>query len=254
MSDTFTLVDVASLDDLRVFLGRAARIEDGSVRLIAGSGVLAVYAAVLYPVGLLDESPTVLGLRTFALAPTPTPAGEPGEHASFDVVVPIGSLANRLDRARDAAGEPPSSSPAAWNLDSEAGAEPVTATPVTISLPMSVASATWAAISPPRGGWRALEPASAALLDQTARSGIEEIASAVPDAVGEQIVRRVRTEVWSRPIPGLEHVPAGAAFAALSFGFLGEDAVRILETGPWTRLTTQRGHTLVRRRAWTLAR
>ena len=37
---TFTLADAPSLDDLQVFLSRAARVEEGSVRLIAGSGVL----------------------------------------------------------------------------------------------------------------------------------------------------------------------------------------------------------------------
>jgi hypothetical protein len=67
-------------------------------------------------------------------------------------------------------------------------------------------------------------------------------------------VRKVRSEVWSRPIEGLEHVPAGAAFAALSLGFLGDDEVRLYETGPWTRLTTKRGHVLVKRRDWTLSR
>ncbi len=237
MSDSFTLVDVASLDDLRVLLGRAARIEDGSVRLIAGSGVLAVYVAVLYPVGLLDETPTVLGLRTFALAPA-----EDGAADAFDVVVPIGSLASRLDRARDGIGQVASTF------------DPAASQRVRISLPMSVASATWAAISPPRGGWHALPASEAALFDAAARAGIDEIAGAVPEAAGEQIVRRVRTEVWSRPLPALEHVPAGAAFAAFSLGFLGDDEVRILETGPWTRLTTTRGHVLVRRRAWTLAR
>ena len=237
MSDTFTLVDVASLDDLRVFLGRAARVEDGSVRLIAGSGVLAAYAAVLYPAGLLDETPTVLALRTFATA-----ADDGGGHAEFDVVVPIASLASRLERARDGIGQIVSDF------------DPAARKPVRISLPMGVASATWAAISPPRGGWHALPATQAPLLEQTARAGIDEIAGAVPEAAGEQIVRRVRTEVWGRPIPGLDYVPAGAAFAALSMGFLGDDPVRVLETGPWTRLTTTRGHVLVRRRAWTLAR
>ncbi|WIB12120.1 hypothetical protein [Curtobacterium sp. MCPF17_052] len=38
MSSSFTLPDAASLGDLRTYLGRAARIEDGSVRLIADSG------------------------------------------------------------------------------------------------------------------------------------------------------------------------------------------------------------------------
>ncbi|WNY33849.1 hypothetical protein Q9Q99_18665 [Curtobacterium flaccumfaciens] len=86
MGNSFTLPDAASLGDLRTYLGRAARIEDGSVRLIADSGVLAVYTAILYPLGLLDELPTVLGLRTFSLT----------EPASIDTVVPLQSLLERL--------------------------------------------------------------------------------------------------------------------------------------------------------------
>jgi len=219
MSRSFVLVEARALDDLQVFLSRAARIEDGSVRLIAGSGVLAVYAAVIYPVGLLDESPTVLGLRTFALR----------EPVAFDVVVPIRSLEQRVERAL---GE---------------GAD-------TVALPMEVGSVTWAAISPPRGGWYGLDPTEASVLEAAARAGIRDIAEAVPDGVGEQIVRRVRAEVWGRPIPNVEHIPAGAGFAAFALGFLSDDAVRVFETGPWTRLTTERGHVLVKRRAWTLAR
>lgn len=232
MSRSFTLADASTLDDLQVFLARAARIEEGSVRLIAGSGVLAVYVAVFYPVGLLDESPTVLGLRTMALAP-----GADSAVASFDSVVPIRSLLTRLEGAQ------------AQRL-----AEPSATGAVTISLPMEVNTVTWAAISPPRGGWRPLASTSSALLDTAARAGIDEVAGAVPDGAGEQIVRKVRSEVWGRPIPELEHVPAGAGFAALGLGFLGDDDVRVYETGPWTRLTTQRGHVLVKRKAWTLSR
>ena len=224
MGASFTLADSQTLEDLQVFLARAARIEEGSVRLIAGSGVLAVYIAVFYPQGLLDESPTVLGLRTVALMP-----GADGSADTFDAVVPVRSLLSRIETAK-----------AAGNT--------------TISLPMEVNTATWAAISPPKGGWHASGTTTAPVLDAVARSGIDEVAAAIPTGTGEQIVRRVRSEVWSRPIPGLEHVPAGAGFAALGLGFLGDDEVRIFETGPWTRLTTQRGHVLVKRKAWTLAR
>ena len=178
MSRTFTLADSQTLDDLQVFLARAARIEEGSVRLIAGSGVLAVYAAVLYPVGLLDESPTVLGLRTFALAPNAD-----GIADEFDVVVPIRSL---LDPARDAQGVRPPTRDHGH---------------VTISLPMEVNTVTWAAISPPRGGWHPISATTGAVLDAAARAGIDEVAAAIPDAVGEQIVRRVRSEVWARADP-----------------------------------------------------
>ncbi len=232
MSRTFTLADSQTLDDLQVFLARAARIEEGSVRLIGGSGVLAVYAAVFYPVGLLDESPTVLGLRTIALAPNAD-----GTADEFDVVVPVRSLLTRLESVQGVRAADPS----------------VTGT-ITISLPMEVNTVTWAAISPPRGGWHQVSATTGAVLDAAARAGIDEVAAAIPDAVGEQVVRRVRSEVWARPIPDLEHVPAGAGFAALGLGFLGDDEVRIFETGPWTRLTMLRGHVLVKRRAWTLAR
>ncbi|MGV8970491.1 MAG: hypothetical protein ACOH1J_08575 [Microbacteriaceae bacterium] len=230
MSDTFVLQDSLALSDLATYLGRAARVEDGSVRLIAGGGVLAVYTAVLYPIGLLDESPTVLGLRTFAL----------NAEEEFDAVVPLASLMMRLERL---AGEPRDVADA-----------------VTVSLPMRVNTVTWAAISPPRGGWTALPEISADVLDKTARAGIEEVAETIPTGTGEQIVHRVRAEVWGRDIPDAGAIPAGAAFAALSLGFLPDatpesnTAMSVYETGPWTRLTSPRGHVLVKRKAWTLAR
>jgi hypothetical protein len=230
MSRTFSLDDASTLDDLQVFLARAARIEEGSARLIAGSGVLALYAAVFYPVGLMDETPTVLGLRTVALQPAPD-----GTADEFDVVVPLRSLLTRVESAQGRV------------LAGETG-------PIVVSLPMEVNTVTWTAISPPRGGWHPIGATSTPVLEAAARSGIDEVARAVPAAAGEQIVRRVRSEVWSRPIEGLEHVPAGAGFAALGLGFLGADDVRVYETGPWTRLSTQRGHVLVKRKAWTLSR
>jgi hypothetical protein len=227
MSPTFTLVDALALRDLQVYLARAARVEEGSVRLIAGGGILAVYVAVFYPQGLLDEAPTVLGLRTFALKET-----EP-----FDSVVPVRSMLERLNRLVEKV------------MDESA--------PVVVTLPMEVHTVTWAAISPPKGGWITQESTKAVILETVARDGIDEIATAVPTGTGQQIVHRVRSEVWGRPIEGLEHVPGGGGFAALSLGFLGgdpQDEVRIYETGPWTRLTTQRGHVLIKRKAWSLAR
>jgi len=225
MSRTFTLLDAFALRDLQVVLGRAERVDNGSVRVVSGGGVLAVYIAVFYPAGLLDQAPTILGLRTFALA----------ESESFESVVPVRSLVERINRLEAAVTDD--------------------AAPVTVSLPMEVNTVTWAAISPPRGGWVALEATNSERLDAVARAGIDEVAGAVPTGTGEQIVHRVRTEVWGRPIEGLEHIPAGGAFAAFSLGFLGgDDAVSVFESGPWTRLTTKRGHVLIKRKAWTLAR
>jgi hypothetical protein len=223
MVQQFTLADSLSLGDLHTYLQRAGRVEDGSVRLIAGSGILAVYTAILYPRGILDESPTVLGLRTFELFET----------EDFDVVVPMRSLVERIVRARAELGDDDSR-------------------PVTMTRPPEVNTVTWAGISPPRGGWRALGETDAATLEFAARTGIAEVAEAIPTGTGEQLVQRVRSEVWGRGIEGLEHVPTGAAFAVYSLGFLGDDPVRLFETGPWTRLSSRRGHVLVRRKAWTL--
>jgi len=220
------LVDSLALGDLHVFLGRAARVDEGSVRLIGGAGVLAVYVSVLHPAGLLDQSPTVLGLRTFALA----------SKESFDSVVPIRSLVARVESAveasRDSFGEP-----------------------VEVTMPMSVNTVTWAAITPPRGGWVAIDSVPGEVLEQAAKDGIDEVAQAIPSGTGEAIVHKVRTEVWGRPLDKPDYVPAGAGFAAVSLGFLGDDdTASVYESGAWTRLTTKRGHVLVKRRAWSVAR
>ncbi len=220
MAPVFSLPDFLSVDDLQLYLSRAARVEDGSVRLIAGGTVLAAYVAVLHPSGLLDESPTVLGLRTFALTVPVT----------FDAVVSVRSVLERLVRLQKEM------------TDASA--------PVPVSVPTEVNTVPWAAISPPRSGWVALDSLDAGEIEQVAKSGIDEVAAAVPTGTGEQIVHRVRAEVWGRPIGGLERVPAGGAFAALSLGFLGgDDAVRVFEAGPWVRLSTERGHVLIKRRA-----
>ncbi|MGO4535499.1 hypothetical protein [Leifsonia sp. 2MCAF36] len=227
MSQSFSLKDTLAVADLQTYLSRASRVEEGSVRLIAGSGVLAVYTAILYPRGLMDETPTVLGLRTFAI----------GGDDEFDVVVPIRSLLDRVARVREGAEAQP------------------TDEPVEVRLPLEVSTVTWAGISPPRGGWQKVGETDAARLQAIAQAGIAEVAEAVPTGTGEQLVTRVRAEVWGRPIDDLEYVPAGAGFAAESLGFLGGDEpVTIHETGTWTRLTTSRGHTLVRRPSWSLRR
>jgi hypothetical protein len=230
MTPSFALRDALALGDLQTFLGRSARIDDGAVRLIGSGGVLAVYTCVLQPAGLLDRAPTVLGLRTFA-AETQAPV---------DSVVPIRALLDRLAR-----------------LEGPATGSP--GQPVGVLVPPDTATAPWAGISPPRSGWERLPEIGADALRTAARAGIDEVAAAVPTGIGEQIVTRVRAEVWGRPVAGAPDVVAGGAFAAYGLGFLGPDpepaaavddaepAVAVLRAGSWTRLTTARGHVLVRR-------
>jgi hypothetical protein len=222
MPSTLVLPDSSALADLRTYLGRADRIDRASARLVAGEGVLAVYTAVLYPAGLLDETPTVLGLRTVAVDPA----------IELDAVVPIASLTERLKRL-----------------------EPAEEGTVELGLPAEVNTVTWAGVAPPRGNWRVVDHTTGEVLRSVAEEGIVEVARLLPGDAGEHLVRRIRSEVWGQPIEGLEHVPAGAAFAAHSLGFLGDprEDVPVYETGPWTRLSTQRGHVLVKRRGWTLS-
>ncbi len=223
MSQTFSLTDSQSLSDLTVFLSRSGRVLDGSARLIASENTLAVYTAIFYPRGLLDTSPTVLGLRTYALTAPLT----------LDAVVPVRSLLERLKRLE--------------SLQRDL------TLPVVVTVPLEVNTVTWAGISPPKGGWEPHGQTTASHLEAAARAGIDEVAAAIPEGTGELIVDRVRSEVWNRQVDGLEFVPTGAAFAAFSLGFLAEDEpVRLLESGLWTRLSTSRGHVLVRRKPWTL--
>jgi hypothetical protein len=230
MSFSFTFAAPPAAHDLSVLLGRALRLDDaGAVRLTAADGVLAVYVAVLTPKGLLDRGATVLGLRTLAIT-----------EGIFDVVVSIRALQTTVDAALALAS--PTTNSAA--TDSAAA--------ITISVPSVVSTIVWAGISPPRGGWQRMAPLAASGFATAARAGIDEVASAIPAGVGELIVHRVRGEVWGRPLPEAEHLPAGTAFALESLGFLGDDPVQQFATGPWMRLTTARGHVLVKQSAWSL--
>ena len=109
------------------------------------------------------------------------------------------------------------------------------------------ADAAWAGVSPPRSGWElrtALDPAE---LTAAAQAGVQEVAAALPEAVGGHVVTQVRAAVWGRELPTLPGVAAGAAYAADALGFLDpQEPVAVRQAGPWWRLSTSRGHVLVR--------
>jgi len=266
MTDRLRLADPQAPADLDTFLGRAIQTQDGSARLVVAGRVLAVYVPVLFPTSLLDDSATILGLRTFALAvPDADGAGDGGDPqppAELDVVVPMASL--RARAASAAAGE---------------GFE--------LGIPAPVYSVSWSGVLPPRAGWIDIEaPVATDLLARVAETGIREVAAALPANAGEAIVRQVRAMVWGEPIEGAEALPKGAALAAAALGFLPPgggvppepgpslaaggfrtpeqdgpapgaaapiETGGIYEVGPWTRLSLSRGHVLVKRRAWSLA-
>ncbi|MCF8549827.1 MAG: hypothetical protein K9G09_02900 [Pontimonas sp.] len=166
---------------------------------------------MLFPRGLLDRTPTVLGLRVFRLA----------ESIEFDVVVPIESLVHRLSVAAEQ-GESAN------------------------RVPAEVASLQWAAITPPQDGWRRRLGVSSDALRAAAASGVAKVAETVPDAIGESVLQKVRAEVWGSMIPDHKRIPAGAAFAADALGFLTENSLQVHTLENWVRLSSKAGYVLVK--------
>jgi hypothetical protein len=234
MAETELLLpDVATLTDLETFVGRAKQIDaGGAVRLSAHDSVLAVYASALHG----GAAPTVLALRVLTLA----------EPSDLDVTVALAALTDRFaltDRQL---------SPQRRSL----------AGPLRLPIPpTSATGATWAGVLPSRTGWTAEGMLRVSDLRRAARAGIEAVAEGTPAVAGAAAVAKLRAAVWGRPLLGHDELPAGTAFAAEAFGFLGssragdeqvfdqnvdQDAVSLHRAGRWWRLSTTRGHVLAR--------
>ena len=214
MSDVLTqplqFTDPRDLADLRTFATRARAVEDGAIRLNASGPVLAAYVCVLRPRLLGEATPTILGLRTVALAAP----------AELDVTVPLSAVLDRLARA---------------------GADDVE-----LPVPPMAVTEPWAGVGAPRTGWEPLGALPDTVLRQAAEAGITEIAAIIPDKPGALIVNNARATVWGRELPDAGGLPAGAAFAALTLGFLADGEQSLFRSGRWFRLSSPRGHVLVR--------
>jgi hypothetical protein len=239
MTADLVLPDPAALTDLQTFVGRAKQIDPGgAVRLAAHGLVLAIYAGALHGAG----APTVLAMRVLAL----------DEPSDVDVTVPVAAMTDRFALTER-------------TLASQRLIPP-NAGPIRLSLPsMTATGATWAGMVPPRTGWSVEGVLRISDLRRAARAGIDEVAAGTPQIVGAAAVAKLRALVWGRPLPGHTELPAGTAFAAEVFGFLGssrssggvdadevfdqeanQDAVSLHRAGRWWRLSTTRGHVLAR--------
>lgn len=215
MKNDFTLADRASTLDLQAYLTRAKRLDPaGMVRVRAFGAVLACYVAPIFAGSLMEQGPTVLGLRTSELL----------KDAEVDIVVPITAMLDRLAAL-------------AANDDNWKGKYHVV-------LPDSV-RAPWSGIQPPRSGWELVGEISEEQLTQIAKDGIAEVADSLPESVGGPIAARIRGEIWGRSMEGDSPVPTGAAFVAAGLGFLTEnEVVPIYQTQGWIRLSPMNGHVL----------
>lgn len=207
MSARLLFPDPQAAADLLTFASRTIRLGDGTVRLRADGGVLVATAAPLAPRGLLDATPTVLGLRVSAIDP----------ELECDLVVDASALLPAAD-------------------DGSA-----------VVLPETATSPAWAGISPPRGGWEQKDAIDAAVLASRAQYGVAAVADALPADAGEDIVRVIRAQVWGQPDDALGGLPLGTAFAAFALGFIaGSEMAPVRTSGAWTRVSLARGHVLVR--------
>ncbi len=209
LTQSFRFADPQDLADLRTFAARAKAIDDGAIRLQAAGSVLAAYVCVLRPRLLGEATPTILGLRTMALA----------ERSATDVTVPLSAVLDRLARA---------------------GGDDVE-----LPVPPSTVTESWTGVGAPRSGWELVGSLPDSELRQAAETGISEVAGIVPDRPGALIVNNARSAVWGRPLDG-SGLPAGAAFAALTLGFLADGDQKLYRAGRWFRLTGPRGHVLAR--------
>jgi hypothetical protein len=141
--------------------------------------------------------------------------------AKFDVVVPLESLIHRLKVGME-------------NKEGET------------RVPAEVASLSWAAITPPQGGWRRRLGVPSAALSAAASVGVARVAEAVPETVGESVLQKVRAEVWGAAIADHKRIPAGAAFAADALGLLGEKTLAVHTLDTWLRLSSKFGYVLVK--------
>ncbi|WP_226913441.1 hypothetical protein [Gephyromycinifex aptenodytis] len=105
--------------------------------------------------------------------------------------------------------------------------------PVSIVVP-------WAGQAPPRSGWEPANGIAAEELRECARAGIEALA-------GQPAGLRDPERVWRAPVPGHPGLPAGAAFAAHTLGFLpaAVERAEVFTHGRWQRVATPAGQVLV---------
>lgn len=207
MSQRLIFPDAHAASDALTFAGRTRQLGDGAVRLRAADGVLVMTSAPLAPRGLFDATPTVLGMRMLPVDPD----------LVCDIVVDAQSLAGATGEA------------------------------TAVELPDVAVSAPWTGVTPPRSGWDEVAGIRASVLASRAQWGIASVAEAMPQNPGEDVVRSIRASVWGAPDDALGGLPLGTAFAAFALGFIaGDEEARVRTAGPWTRLTLERGHVIVR--------
>jgi hypothetical protein len=202
--------DPRGLADLGTYLGRASRANpEGAVRLQVLGHLLVTTVAVIEGTGLMGEG-TVLGMRVVTIAASD----------DIDATVSFASVNDRLAREGNGA---------------------------VLSVPPTTVRAPWSGLTPPRDGWEPVGQLDGDVIDSIARQGISQVAEGTPENAGGHAVDSLRRRTWGAMSDTVPPIAAGLAFGAHVLGFTsaGESA-SIAAHGRWTRLSTSRGHVLVR--------
>ncbi|SHK96780.1 hypothetical protein [Actinacidiphila paucisporea] len=197
--------------DLAAFLGRLVRWDKAAVvrlRSAAGEPALGVFGHP--PFG------GVLAVRSTAVR------GDESVAAAVDATVSAGQLLEAVSAAAEG-----------------------------FELPPSVTGPAWAGLLPPRGGWRRTAEFDPGQVRKAAAEAVAEFRARTEELPPQERTRAaldaLAEELWNRPYQG---TTVRVVHAAHALGFLrgdGDDAVTLLEAGPWTRLRTGYGSVAVRR-------
>jgi hypothetical protein len=216
------IADPLAMRDLSAFTSLAHRADsDGVMRLQVFSDVLAASVAPLFPHGIGDPTPLVLGMRMLRLRGS--------ELDGLDEAVPLSNLLDRFAREENGTSLP---------------------------VPPNSVLVSWTGIAPPRTGWQMRDTITVGDLHVVAAEGIEEISDGAPQGSGGHAVKALRSRVWSREMTGAAGtgLPGGLAFAAAALRFIpnvGRDDDRklsVMEASGWLRIAAPGGHLLTRAR------
>ena len=116
-----------------------------------------------------------------------------------------------------------------------------------LSVPPTTVRAPWSGLTPPRDGWEPVGQLDGQVIESIALQGISQVAEGTPANAGGHAVDSLRRRTWGAMSDTVPPIAAGLAFGAHVLGFTaaGEGA-SIAAHGRWTRLSTSRGHVLVR--------
>lgn len=206
MSQRLPFPDASTAADVLTFAQRASRLGDGAIRLKAQDGILTLTSAPLAPRSLLEQTPTVLGMRIVPVDP--------------ELVCDLVVEASALSAAEDARALllPSSGVTATW-----AGVSPPRAGWMPAGeVPASVLAA--------RAQWGIASVAETVPVD-AGEDAVHSVRAAVWGAADEALA-------------GLPLGVAFAAFA-LGF-IAGDEVAALRTNGPWTRVSLARGHVLSR--------